>query len=107
MTVPPSIQYLRCLANYEALQFSSSISHMAKKLVERMTEMSSRSGGKYVSIHLRFEEVIKLVFQTVKFLVHLMFDGQENLINRLSSSCRTWWHSHAVYMMEEKLKKWK
>ncbi|XP_004292679.1 PREDICTED: uncharacterized protein At1g04910 [Fragaria vesca subsp. vesca] len=56
MSVPPPIQHLRCLSNYEALQFSSSISNLAKKLVERMTEKSSRSGGKYVSIHLRFEE---------------------------------------------------
>lgn len=66
MSVPPPIQHLRCLSNYEALQFSSSISNLAKKLVERMTEKSSRSGGKYVSIHLRFEEVIKLSIQTAK-----------------------------------------
>ncbi|CAL8997207.1 unnamed protein product [Prunus brigantina] len=56
MNVPPSIQHLRCLSNYEALKFSSPISNLARKLVERMTEMSSRTGGKYVSIHLRFEE---------------------------------------------------
>lgn len=62
MNVPPSIQHLRCLANYEALKFSSPISNLARKLVERMTEMSSRTGGKYVSIHLRFEEVMELIF---------------------------------------------
>ncbi|XP_068332707.1 O-fucosyltransferase 10-like [Pyrus communis] len=56
MNVPPPIQHLRCLANYEALKFSSAISNLANKLVERMTEMSSRTGGKYVAVHLRFEE---------------------------------------------------
>ncbi|KAK0576320.1 hypothetical protein LWI29_015377 [Acer saccharum] len=39
-----------------ALKFSSSISTLAEKLVKRMTKKSSRTGGKYVSIHLRFEE---------------------------------------------------
>ncbi|KAK1553537.1 hypothetical protein Q3G72_000161 [Acer saccharum] len=39
-----------------ALKFSSSISTLAEKLVKRMTMKSSRTGGKYVSIHLRFEE---------------------------------------------------
>lgn len=56
MNVPPHIQSLRCLTNYEALRFSSPISILAKKLVNRMIEKSSRTGGKYVSIHLRFEE---------------------------------------------------
>ncbi|CAN6583914.1 unnamed protein product [Malus baccata var. baccata] len=56
MNVPPPIQHLRCLANYEALKFSSPISKLANKLVERMTEMSSRTGGKYIAVHLRFEE---------------------------------------------------
>ncbi|KAL3504106.1 hypothetical protein ACH5RR_033947 [Cinchona calisaya] len=56
MSVPPHIQFLRCLTNYRALRFSSPISTLAKKLINRMTEKSSISGGKYVSIHLRFEE---------------------------------------------------
>ncbi|KAJ7959099.1 O-fucosyltransferase family protein [Quillaja saponaria] len=56
MNVPPHIQFLRCLANYEALRFSPSISTLANKLVNRMIEKSSKTGGKYVSIHLRFEE---------------------------------------------------
>ncbi|KAK0576425.1 hypothetical protein LWI29_017278 [Acer saccharum] len=56
MNVPPHIQLLRCIANYRALKFSSSISTLAEKLVKRMTKKSSRTGGKYVSIHLRFEE---------------------------------------------------
>ncbi|XP_023524506.1 O-fucosyltransferase 10-like [Cucurbita pepo subsp. pepo] len=56
MNIPPEIQFLRCLTNYEALRFSSSIMALARKLVSRMIEKSSRDDGKYVSVHLRFEE---------------------------------------------------
>ncbi|KAL0326229.1 UNVERIFIED_CONTAM: O-fucosyltransferase 11 [Sesamum radiatum] len=56
MGVPPHIQNLRCLANYKALRFSSTIMNLAKKIVNRMTDKSFHSGGKYVSVHLRFEE---------------------------------------------------
>ncbi|KFK32890.1 hypothetical protein AALP_AA6G300900 [Arabis alpina] len=56
MSVPPYIQLLRCIANYKALKFSSSISTLAEKLVDRMIEKSSENGGKYISVHLRFEE---------------------------------------------------
>ncbi|CAN8288756.1 unnamed protein product, partial [Cochlearia groenlandica] len=56
MSVPPYIQLLRCIANYKALKFSSPISTLADKLVDRMVEKSSETGGKYVSVHLRFEE---------------------------------------------------
>ncbi|GJR60367.1 O-fucosyltransferase 10-like protein [Tanacetum coccineum] len=55
-SLPPHIQYLRCLANYEALRFSIPIMTLGKTLVKRMTIGSSGSGGKYVSVHLRFEE---------------------------------------------------
>ncbi|KAI8002896.1 O-fucosyltransferase 11 [Camellia lanceoleosa] len=57
MNVAPHIQFLRCLANYEALRFSLPIATFAKKLVSRMMGKSSSTGGQYVSIHLRFEEV--------------------------------------------------
>ncbi|KAG4963545.1 hypothetical protein GYH30_040258 [Glycine max] len=56
MSVPPHIQFLRCLTNYKALRFSSSISVLGKKLVYRMIEKSSRTDGKYIAVHLRFEE---------------------------------------------------
>ncbi|KAI9097939.1 hypothetical protein K1719_025710 [Acacia pycnantha] len=56
MNVPPHIQFLRCLTNYKALRFASSISILAKKLVNQMIQKSSRTGGKYVAVHLRFEE---------------------------------------------------
>ncbi|KAJ8773678.1 hypothetical protein K2173_005924 [Erythroxylum novogranatense] len=53
--VPPSIQRLRCLANFEALRFSEPIRILAEKMVDRMVKNSSHIGGKYVSVHLRFE----------------------------------------------------
>ncbi|KAM7252805.1 hypothetical protein ACFE04_025423 [Oxalis oulophora] len=56
MSVPANIQLLRCITNYKALRFSSTISTLAQKLVDRMIAKSSRTGGKYVSVHLRFEE---------------------------------------------------
>ncbi|XP_010274355.1 PREDICTED: uncharacterized protein At1g04910-like [Nelumbo nucifera] len=56
MEVPHNIQFLRCLANYKALRFSASISRFAKKLVNRMIKKSSGTGGRFVSVHLRFEE---------------------------------------------------
>ncbi|KAK9758239.1 hypothetical protein RND81_01G217300 [Saponaria officinalis] len=56
MYLPPEIQLLRCVANYKALRFAPPISTLAKNIVRRMMEKSARSNGKYVSIHLRFEE---------------------------------------------------
>ncbi|XP_077240110.1 O-fucosyltransferase 10-like isoform X2 [Tasmannia lanceolata] len=56
MEVPSNIQFLRCLTNYEALRFSVPITTFGKELVDRMTKKSSSAGGKYVSVHLRFEE---------------------------------------------------
>ncbi|XP_078157487.1 O-fucosyltransferase 9-like isoform X2 [Carex rostrata] len=56
-TVPPRMQRLRCLANFEALRFSEPIRLLAQKMVDRMVMKShSLSDGKYVSVHLRFEE---------------------------------------------------
>ncbi|WOK97355.1 hypothetical protein Cni_G06063 [Canna indica] len=55
-SVPSSIQGLRCLTNYEALRFSQPIRALAEKMVTRMVNNSSRNGGKYISVHLRFEE---------------------------------------------------
>ena len=54
---PPAVQHLRCLVNYEALRFSSPILTRGESLVARMRKHSAMSGGKYVSIHLHFEEV--------------------------------------------------
>ncbi|XP_020868626.1 uncharacterized protein At1g04910 isoform X2 [Arabidopsis lyrata subsp. lyrata] len=53
--VPAHIQGLRCLANFEALRFADPIRLLAEKMVNRMVTKSVQSGGKYVSVHLRFE----------------------------------------------------
>ncbi|CAL1356142.1 unnamed protein product [Linum trigynum] len=53
---PPAVQRLRCMANYEGLRFSNPILTMGENLVARMKELSASHGGKYVSVHLRFEE---------------------------------------------------
>ncbi|XP_024973029.1 O-fucosyltransferase 9 isoform X2 [Cynara cardunculus var. scolymus] len=50
------IQGLRCLSNFGALRFSEPIRTLAAKMVDRMIRNSSSSGGKYISVHLRFEE---------------------------------------------------
>nr|XP_043637481.1 O-fucosyltransferase 9 isoform X2 [Erigeron canadensis] len=54
--VPSDIQGLRCLSNFGALRFSEPIRTLAAKMVDRMIQNSSNSGGKYISVHLRFEE---------------------------------------------------
>ncbi|XP_004235088.1 protein ESMERALDA 1-like isoform X1 [Solanum lycopersicum] len=53
---PPAVQRLRCLANYEALRFSNPILSLGQTLVARMKERSANNSGKYISVHLRFEE---------------------------------------------------
>ncbi|RLM99437.1 hypothetical protein C2845_PM06G19520 [Panicum miliaceum] len=53
---PPAVQRLRCLANFEALKFSKPIVSLSETLVYRMREKSFDSDGKYISVHLRFEE---------------------------------------------------
>ncbi|KAE8688194.1 hypothetical protein F3Y22_tig00110989pilonHSYRG00085 [Hibiscus syriacus] len=53
---PPAVQRLRCFANYESLWFSSPIRNLGETLVSRMKELSANSAGKYISVHLRFEE---------------------------------------------------
>ncbi|XP_043705180.1 O-fucosyltransferase 9, partial [Telopea speciosissima] len=54
--VPSSIQGLRCLTNYEGLRFSEPIKTLAESMVDRLIKNSSISGGKYISVHLRFEK---------------------------------------------------
>ncbi|XP_030520934.1 O-fucosyltransferase 9 isoform X3 [Rhodamnia argentea] len=54
--VPSPVQCLRCLANFEALRFAEPIRVLAERMVQRMTRRSSEGGGRYVSVHLRFEK---------------------------------------------------
>ncbi|KAJ4700618.1 O-fucosyltransferase family protein [Melia azedarach] len=84
MNVPPHIQSLRCLANYKALRFSDPISTLAEKLVKRMITKSSLAGGKYVSVHLRFEE------DMVAFSCCL-YDGGEAEKAEMDISREKWW----------------
>ncbi|XP_044474636.1 O-fucosyltransferase 10-like [Mangifera indica] len=84
MNVPPHIQLLRCMANYRALRFSSPISTLAEKLVKRMIEKSSKTSGKFVSIHLRFEE------DMVAFSCCL-YDGGKAEIVEMDSFREKWW----------------
>ncbi|KAL1828965.1 hypothetical protein ACET3Z_007377 [Daucus carota] len=53
---PLPVQRIRCLANYEALRFSSPILSLGKSLVSRMKNHSMKNNGTYISVHLRFEE---------------------------------------------------
>ncbi|XP_020253155.1 uncharacterized protein At1g04910-like isoform X1 [Asparagus officinalis] len=55
-SVPPYMQGLRCLTNFDALRFSEPIRLLAENMVDRMVKNSSMRGGKYISVHLRFEE---------------------------------------------------
>lgn len=68
---PPPVQRLRCLANYQALRFSNPILTLSESLVSRMKERSANNGGKYISVHLRFEE------DMVAFSC-CIYDGGEN-----------------------------
>jgi len=57
--VPKNIQKLRCYANFVALRFAQPIASLGEILVKRMKSRSFRTNGNYVSIHLRFEEVVR------------------------------------------------
>ncbi|KAG1365778.1 protein ESMERALDA 1 [Cocos nucifera] len=53
---PSTVQRLRCLANFEALRFSNPIATLAEKLISQMKEHSTDNNGRYIAVHLRFEE---------------------------------------------------
>ncbi|KAG7597084.1 GDP-fucose protein O-fucosyltransferase [Arabidopsis suecica] len=53
---PRAVQRFRCLANNVALRFSKPILTQGETLVNKMKELSANNAGKYVSVHLRFEE---------------------------------------------------
>ena len=43
--------------NFEALKFANPIATLSETLISRMREKSAESNGKYIAVHLRFEEV--------------------------------------------------
>lgn len=81
---PPAVQRLRCLANYEALRFSKPITTMADTLVARMKERSAINNGKYVAVHLRFEE------DMVAFSC-CVYDGGEQELNDMKAARERGW----------------
>ncbi|KAI4381471.1 hypothetical protein MLD38_007540 [Melastoma candidum] len=82
--VPPPVQRLRCLANYEALRFNRPILSLGQELVSRMKEHSTTNGGKYVSVHLRFEE------DMVAFSC-CVFDGGDQEKNDMNAAREKGW----------------
>uniref|UniRef100_A0ACD5U1V0 Uncharacterized protein n=1 Tax=Avena sativa TaxID=4498 RepID=A0ACD5U1V0_AVESA len=53
---PPVVQRLRCLVNFEALKFANPVASLSETLISRMRAKSAESNGKYIAVHLRFEE---------------------------------------------------
>lgn len=82
--VPPEVQRLRCLANFEALRFSNPIVSLAEKLVSRMNERSIDNGGKYIAVHLRFEE------DMVAFSCCIFDGGEEERQDMIAARERGW-----------------
>ncbi|XP_066307393.1 protein ESMERALDA 1-like isoform X1 [Miscanthus floridulus] len=81
---PPAVQRLRCLANFEALKFSKPITTISNILVSRMREKSVENNGKYVAVHLRFEE------DMVAFSC-CVFDGGDNEKKELDAAREKGW----------------
>ncbi|KAI3433160.1 O-fucosyltransferase family protein [Psidium guajava] len=81
---PPAVQRLRCLANYEALRFSTPILSLGESLVARMKEHSVKNSGKYISVHLRFEE------DMVAFSCCVFDGGEQEKIDMIAAREKGW-----------------
>ncbi|GMY18610.1 protein ESMERALDA 1 [Fagus crenata] len=84
VAAPPAVQRLRCLANYEALRFSSPILTLGETLLARMKERSANNGGKYISVHLRFEE------DMVAFSCCVYDGGEQEKVDMRAARERGW-----------------
>ena len=81
---------------------------LAAKMVDRMVKNRSKSGGKYISVHLRFEEVLcSLSFSGMKqnssSYVYAVWCCEHNLT--CFTDYRIWLHFHVVYMMVARKKR--
>ncbi|KAK4758733.1 hypothetical protein SAY87_020034 [Trapa incisa] len=81
---PPAVQRLRCLANYKALRFSGPILSLGNALVSRMKEHGAKNGGKYISVHLRFEE------DMVAFSCCVFDGGEQEKIDMIAAREKGW-----------------
>ncbi|CAL9123656.1 unnamed protein product [Musa textilis] len=81
---PSAVQRLRCLANFEALRFSNPITTLAEKLVSRMKERSVDNNGRYIAVHLRFEE------DMVAFSCCIFDGGEEEKQDMIAARERGW-----------------
>ncbi|XP_030450302.1 protein ESMERALDA 1 [Syzygium oleosum] len=81
---PPAVQRLRCLANYAALRFSTPILSLGESLVARMKEHSVKNGGKYISVHLRFEE------DMVAFSCCVFDGGEQEKLDMIAAREKGW-----------------
>jgi hypothetical protein len=57
--LPPRMEKLRCRTKYQALRFSPTVLAIADRVVGRMME---EGNGKFLALHLRFEEVRECSF---------------------------------------------